>query len=344
MRTEAFHYDLPAERIAQTPMDPRDGARLLDGRTMMDGVVRDLPDLLEAGDLVVVNDTRVRAARLRGRRVPTGGSIELLLLERIRADEWTALVKPARRLGVGDDIDLGGLAATVLSRPDRGVVTVALRAVGGGDIEEAIEGVGEMPLPPYIHTPLGDPDRYQTTFAAKVGSAAAPTAGLHLTNDVFAGLAARQIRVATVELAVGLDTFRPITTDTIEAHEMHSERISMSTQAADEINATKQAGGRVVAIGTTVVRTLEACATGARVAPFQGRTDLYITPGYRFRTVDLMMTNFHVPGSSLLVMVAAFIGDEWRELYRTALERGYRFLSFGDAMLLERGDSAEEVE
>ncbi len=330
-----FRYDLPSHRIAQTPTEPRHRARLLDARTNADHVVQALPELLEPGDLVVVNNTKVRAARLRGTRVPSGGEIEMLLLDRTGGDRWTALAKPSRRLTAGDVVEFRGLRAKLTRAPQDGMVTIVLTSTDGRDIEEVVAEVGEMPLPPYIHAGLEDPDRYQTTYAKTVGSAAAPTAGLHLNETVFTGLRDRQIALVSIELRVGLGTFRAISTESIETHQMHSEWISVSAETAEAINSTKAAGGRIVAIGTTVVRALETCATSSGLDARQGPTDLYITPGYRFEIVDLLMTNFHVPGSSLLVLVAAFMGEAWRDLYTTALSRDYRFLSFGDAMLAE---------
>lgn len=337
MRTERFRYDLPEELIAQHPIEPRDAARLLVGSDLTDRLVADLPELLQPGDLVVVNDTRVRAARLRGRRDPTGGAVELLLLEERGERVWRGLVKPARRLRAGDRLEFGQLSARLLTDPVDGLVDVRLESEIGGDIEDVIAEVGSIPLPPYIRAELEDPERYQTTYAARVGSAAAPTAGLHLTSGVLAGLAGRGIGVARVELRVGLDTFRPITTERIEDHEMHSEWISLPAETAAAIERTRRSGGRIVAIGTTVVRTLEARADGGGgVIPGEGTTDLFITPGYGFGVVDVLMTNFHIPGSSLLVLVAAFVGERWRDIYEAAVARRYRFLSFGDAMLVER--------
>ncbi|NNK92118.1 MAG: tRNA preQ1(34) S-adenosylmethionine ribosyltransferase-isomerase QueA [Acidimicrobiia bacterium] len=336
--TSRFDYELPETAIAQTPVEPRDAARLLIGSTLDDRVFRDLPDLLDPGDLVVVNSTRVRAARLQAHRA-TGGAVEVLLLDRAMSGAWSALVRPARKLKEGEVLEAGGgISIKILSSPRAGVVEVELIAVG--DVEQAVAAVGTVPLPPYIHATLDDPDRYQTIFAEAVGSAAAPTAGLHFTDDVVAGLIGRGIALAAVELVVGLDTFRPIATDTIADHTMHSERYLIPAETASAIEAVHARGGRVVAIGTTVVRTLEAAATGDHiVAPGRGSTDLFITPGHRFQVVDALVTNFHAPRTTLIVMIAAFVGDRWRAIYDHALVSGYRFLSFGDAMLLERGET-----
>ena len=339
MRTSEFLYKLPDELIAQTPVDPRDSARLLRGADLSDWNVRDLPELLEPGDLVVLNETRVRAARLHGRRAETGGAVELLLLGRV-GKRWEALVKPARRLRAGTVIEFNRLTARLETDPHDGKVEVSL-AGSGGAVEDVISEEGEMPLPPYIRERLGDPDRYQTIYARRVGSAAAPTAGLHFTDGTFIALADRGIGIATVELQVGLDTFRPITVDDIADHEIHSEWISVPASTVESVERTHAHRGRVVAIGTTTVRALESASAAGDLRPFEGPTRLYITPGYRFQVVDVLMTNFHIPGSSLLVMIAAFVGDRWREVYEMALEREYRFLSFGDATVLERaeGDS-----
>ncbi len=341
MRTADFSYQLPPERIAQSPVEPRDSAALLRGCDLTHWTVRDLPELLRPGDLVVVNETRVRAARLVGWRDPTGGRVEFLLLGR-EGSIWKALLRPARRIRAGSVILIGPLTARIVTDPVAGMVELELELEDGGnpwgDIEAAIAGIGEVPLPPYIRRSLEDPERYQTVFGSRVGSAAAPTAGLHLTERTLEGLAGRGIGTARVELQIGIDTFRPITVENVADHEMHSEWIDVPEVTVNRILETRSAGGRVVAVGTTVVRALETAGAGGRLAPYRGPTSLYITPGYRFAVVDLMMTNFHMPSSSLLVLVAAFVGDSWRRIYRTALDSGYRFLSFGDAVLLERSE------
>lgn len=301
---------------------------------MSDHRFLDLADLLSADDLVVVNDTRVRAARLRGRRRETGGEVELLLLERHTDGTWEALAKPSRRLRQGVEIDLGGFSATVLSDPDRGMVQVELTVE---DAEDAIAAHGEVPLPPYFRGRLDDPERYQTIFARDPGSAAAPTAGLHFSDEVVARLRARGVRLASVDLHVSLDTFRPMSTDDVEDHQMHSEWCAVSGETAAAVDETRLKGGRLVAIGTTVVRTLESRADGkGGVTAGEGSTDLFLRPGSVISVVDILVTNFHLPGSTLLVLLAAFMGERWREAYETALHRGYRFLSFGDAMLAVR--------
>jgi S-adenosylmethionine:tRNA ribosyltransferase-isomerase len=324
-------YDLPPERIAQVPLEPRDRARLLVDRgpafPPAHHVVRDLPDLLEPGDLLVVNDTRVRRARLRLSR-PTGGAAEVLLLEPA-GDAWEALVKPSGRIPPGTRLRAGELVVEVGEDLGTGRRLVTIVA---GDPDAA----GDLPLPPYIHTPLADPERYQTVYADRPASAAAPTAGLHLTTEVLDSSRARGIGLATVELVVGLDTFRPIATEEVDDHPMHTEAYAVPDGTTAAVAATRAAGGAIVAVGTTVVRALESsAATGAT----SGRTDLFIRPGYRFAVVDRLLTNFHVPRTTLLALVAAFTGGRWRDLYAAALaDPAYRFLSFGDAMLLTRED------
>lgn len=345
METAAFDYELPEERIAQHPLAERDAARLLvdrgPGAAPDHRIVRDLPELLAPGDLLVLNTTRVLPARLHLHKA-TGGAAEVLLLEQVETSPddgttvWEALVRPSRKLPPGtvlrpaDGDDLVVVTGADLGEGRR---HVTLRAAG--DLLAALERHGEMPLPPYITAPLADPERYQTVFSRQPGSAAAPTAGLHLTPEVLDRLEQRGVRRAEVELVVGLGTFRPIATDAIEDHVMHSEQYRVPAETAEACAATRAAGGRVVAVGTTAVRALESAAV--RGEP-QGRTDLFITPGYEWQVVDRLLTNFHLPRSSLLVMIEAFVGPRWRELYADALREGYRFLSFGDAMLLTRAD------
>ena len=331
MELSEFQYELPPAAIAQHPVEPRDSARLLDTRDLSDHEFSGLPALLDPGDLVVVNTTRVRRARLRGMKQGTGGSVELLLLARRAQGGWTALVSPARRIRPGVIVTFGDVTAVITDGPHDGIVTVEF------DDERDLETIGTVPLPPYITADLEDPERYQTVYADRVGSAAAPTAGLHFTPAVLDSLQARGIRRAAVELEVGIGTFRPIAVERVEDHVMHRERCVISAETADAIAETRQRGGRVVAVGTTTVRTLETFAhDDGTVEAGETETDLFLRPGSTFRVVDVLVTNFHVPGSSLLVMLAAFMGPEWRTAYATALARGYRFLSFGDAMLCER--------
>ena len=335
LRVEDFTYDLPDGAIAQIPVEPRDSSRLLDTRDGSDRVFSELPKLLEPGDLVVVNRTRVRPARLTGTRVDTGGSIELLLLGPSGDGGWVALAKPSRRLRPGIELEFDeGVIGTISSDPEDGRVRIRFR--GTEDEEGWVGRIGAVPLPPYIRAELEDDERYQTIFAEVVGSAAAPTAALHFTDAVVDGLRDRGIEMTQVELEVGLGTFRPVTTDRLIDHVMHSERFRVGGPAVAAIAACRERGGRVVAVGTTVMRTLESVATtGGLIEADEGATDLFITPGYRFRVVDLLLTNFHVPGSTLVALVAAALGESWRDHYESALHRGYRFLSFGDAMLCE---------
>jgi S-adenosylmethionine:tRNA ribosyltransferase-isomerase len=343
VRTDAFDYPLPDHAIAQVPAEPRDASRLLvdrgPGREPDHRLTRDLPELLGPGDLLVLNETRVLAARLRLHK-PTGGAVEVLALEPYGAAEdgwWAALVRPSRRVVPGTVLADGTGAAAVevggVAARDQRLV----RAVGGRSMEELLVAAGEVPLPPYITARLADPERYQTTFARRASSVAAPTAGLHLTPAVLARCEAAGARVATVDLSVGLGTFRPISAETVEGHGMHEERYHVPAATWE---ACQQAA-RVVAVGTTVVRTLESAAAAGDLA---GRTGLYITPGYRFAVVDALLTNFHLPRSSLLVLVQAFMGPGWRDLYATALVEGYRFLSFGDAMFVDRARRLHPVE
>ncbi len=336
MRTADFSYDLPEAAIAQSAVEPRDAARLLAADDLADHCFRDLPGLLRAGDLVVVNRTRVRRARLVGHRAGTGGRAEALLLRPVGGGRWEALVRPGRRLRPGERLCFGEMTATVVENAGAGEALLALDT-GGRPLEEALRLWGEVPLPPYFKGRLDDPERYQTVYAAAAGSAAAPTAGLHFTPQVLAALGERGILRAALDLDIGVDTFRPIAAERLEDHRMHRESYSIPGETVDAVAATRGRGGRVVAVGTTVVRALESAAdAGGALRPGDGDTALFITPGYPFRVVDLLVTNFHVPGSTLVVLVAAFMGPRWREAYRAALDRGYRFLSFGDAMLASR--------
>ena len=331
MRTEDFAYDLPEAAIAQTPVEPRDAARLLVDRgpdeAPEDHTVADLPSLVRPGDLLVVNDTRVIPARLRLAK-STGGAVEVLLAERTGDREWTALVRPSRRVPPGTVLEGDGdevlLVGDTVGDGERSV-----QLLGDEEPLALVHRLGTLPLPPYITTALDDPERYQTVFARRPGSAAAPTAGLHLTPNVLDRCVAAGATVAEVDLEVGLGTFAPIRAERVEDHTVHTERYVIPETTVHAIERAE----RVIAVGTTVVRALESwSATGAPA----GTTDLFIRRGHEFARVDVLLTNFHVPRSSLLVLVDAFVGDRWRDLYATALDRGYRFLSFGDAMLLER--------
>lgn len=334
MLTDELDYDLPAAAIAQVPAEPRDRARLLvDGgphAAPLHRHVSDLPDLLRTGDLLVLNTTRVLPARVAIRR-STGAVGEVLLIEEHDDGWWEVLCRPSRKLRRGDVVEAVGGGLRFLVGEDVGVGRKLVRPELDGPLAAALERVGEMPLPPYITERLGDPERYQTVYADRPGSAAAPTAGLHLTSRLLAELADHGVSIAEVELVVGLDTFRPLSTEVVEDHEIHTERYRVPDETWEAVRRTRAAGGRVVAVGTTSVRALESRA--ARGEP-SGRTDLFITPGFRFAAVDLLLTNFHLPRTSLLALVQAFVGPRWRDLYATAVEEGYRFLSFGDALLL----------
>lgn len=340
MRLADFDYALPPERIAQTPAVPRDSARLLvlprDGGALAHRTFADLPEYLRPGDVLVINDTRVLPARLIGRREPGGGRVELLLLRRLDADRWEALAGPGRKAKPGVTLSFGDgrLRASVEARTDSGGRIV--RFVHAGVFEHVLDELGQMPLPPYIHVPLADRERYQTVYARHTGSAAAPTAGLHFTPELLARLEAQGVGVVRLTLHVGLGTFRPVTAERIEEHRIHSEWCSVSPEAAARINAARPAGGRIVAVGTTAARTLETFADGnGMMRAGEGWTEIFIYPGYRFKAVDALVTNFHLPKSSLLLLVSALAGRE-RVLaaYETAVAMEYRFFSFGDAMLI----------
>ncbi|GAB4273289.1 MAG: tRNA preQ1(34) S-adenosylmethionine ribosyltransferase-isomerase QueA [Coriobacteriia bacterium] len=342
MRTLDFDYELPAHRIAQEPAEPRDSSRLLvldrssgqiDHRRF-----REIGDYLREGDLLVVNETRVLPARLRGEKKDTGGAVEVLLLRERYTGTWECLVKPGRRLKPGAEMVFGDgiVEGTVLDvLPESGARVIRFEATGR-DLLDAFRQVGEVPLPPYITRPLDDPERYQTVFASDERSAAAPTAGLHFTDELLARLQEQGVRLARVELDVGLDTFRPVEEDDPAAHKMHSEHFRVGAKAAEAIEETRRKGGRVIAVGTTTTRALESAALqDGTVSPTEGATDLFILPGFKFRVVDALVTNFHMPRSTLLMMVSAFAGrKQVLDAYRVALEEGYRFLSFGDAMLI----------
>jgi S-adenosylmethionine:tRNA ribosyltransferase-isomerase len=337
VRTADFSYDLPAERIATEPAAPRDSARLLllSAGGTRDARVRDLPDLLEPGDVLVVNDTRVRPARVFGHRA-TGGRVEFLLLEREPGGVFAALVRANKRLRPDEVVQMdGGLEARLLERPEGGAVW-RIRIEGGADVdvEAVLDRVGHAPLPPYIKRADRPEDRehYQTMFAAEGASAAAPTAGLHFTPELVARLDARGVEIVTVTLHVGYGTFQPIAAKDIEDHRLHAEEFSVTAEAAERITSRR---GRLIAVGTTTTRVLETLAATGGIRAAAGRTDLYLYPGRPLQAIDGLMTNFHLPQSSLLLLVCAFAGRE-RVLaaYEHALAHGYRFYSYGDAMLI----------
>jgi len=345
MRTEEFDYFLPKELIAQTPIEPRDASRLMvlhrQTGAIEHRVFRDLGDYLEAGDVLVCNESRVIPARLFGHKVPTGGKVELLLVSRKGERVWEVLTK-GRKVREGTRIELHrdgseGIAGVVIGQAKEGAKLIEFEA----PIEPLLDELGVVPLPPYIHKPLEKPERYQTVYARVKGSVAAPTAGLHFTPQLIEKLKAKGVEFAFVTLHIGLDTFRPVRTENIENHSMHSEYCRIGPEVAEQINRAKAQGRRIVAVGTTSVRVLEtATCKKAKsgfepLEPFEGWTDLFIYPGYRFRVVDALITNFHLPRSTLLMLVAAFAGKELVDrAYQEAIKEKYRFYSFGDAMLI----------
>ncbi len=339
MKTSDFDYELPQELIAQTPADPRDSARMLvydrkTGRTE-DRVFRDLPGFLNPGDVVVVNETRVIPARLLGVKQETGIPVEVLLLKRLEKDRWETLVKPGRRLKKGVHVSFGDgrLTCEIGDTTSAGgrIVTFSYEGV----FEALLDELGQMPLPPYIHEKLKDPEMYQTVYARQEGSAAAPTAGLHFTDEVLDQIRKKGIDIVPVLLHVGLGTFRPVQEEDVEKHLMHEEYYMVTEDAAERINRARKNGGRIVCIGTTSVRTLETVATQDGVVhPGSGTTSIFIRPGVSFKATDVLLTNFHLPQSTLLMLVSAFIGrEEALRVYREAVEKRYRFFSFGDCTL-----------
>jgi len=353
MRTDLFDFDLPPESIALRPVEPRESARLLvvrSGDGVEDFAVRDLPDLLRAGDQLVVNDTKVIAAQLSGRRIggATEPRIDATLIKRIDGSRWQALVRPARKLSEGDVVRfgnegrvclLGNLDATVEAKGDAGEITLSF-AFHGPVLDQAIADLGAPPLPPYIASRRAPDDKdvgdYQTMFARHEGAVAAPTAGLHFTPALEASLAARGIGIQRLTLHVGAGTFLPVKADDTDDHKMHAEWGSVSAETARVLNDARTKGGRIVAVGSTAMRLLESAADEhGIIQPFTGETAIFITPGYRFRGVDVMMTNFHLPRSTLFMLVSAFSGlQTMQAAYAHAIEKGYRFYSYGDACLL----------
>ncbi|HQZ35765.1 MAG TPA: tRNA preQ1(34) S-adenosylmethionine ribosyltransferase-isomerase QueA [Ilumatobacteraceae bacterium] len=333
MRLTEFSYELPVERIAQHPIEPRDSARLLvdqGSQVPLHRHVTDLGDFLRDGDVLVVNDTKVIPARLRLAR-STGGAAEVLLLEPLDEQRrtWEAMVRPAKKMQPNEELFANGQPLVRVLRRSEAGDTMIVELVGEGDPLALLAAHGEMPLPPYITTRLAEPGRYQTVYANEPASSAAPTAGLHLTPQLLESFAARGIETVRVELVVGLDTFKPVSVDDPRDHQIHSERYKVPVGVTRACAAAR----RVVAVGTTSVRALESAATLG--AP-EGRTRLFIHRPYEWKVVDALMTNFHMPRTTLLMMIDAFVGPRWRTLYEEALREEYRFLSFGDAMLLDR--------
>jgi S-adenosylmethionine:tRNA ribosyltransferase-isomerase len=345
MKVDAFDFDLPERLIALRPARPRDSARMLVVRP--DGLehrhVSDLPEFLAAGDVLVTNDTKVIAARLHGVRLREAGpaKIEILLHRRLAPDRFSCLARPARKLAAGDTLEFGTLKASVVSRGEAGEAEVRF-ALSGAALDAAIAAQGELPLPPYIAgkraVDASDAQDYQTVFAREAGSVAAPTAGLHFTPQLLSRLEAGGVGREAVTLHVGLGTFLPVSADDTDQHRMHAERLLLTAQTAGRLNAAHDAGHRIVAAGTTSLRSLESAATpDGRLQAYDGDTDIFITPGYRFRAVDVLLTNFHLPRSTLFMLVSAFMGlDRMRDAYAEAIRNEYRFYSYGDACLLIR--------
>lgn len=340
LRLEDFSYELPEELIAQTPLDQRDESRLLvlnrETGTLEHRSFRDLPTYLKPGDVLVLNDTRVLPARLYGRRLETEGKVEVLLLRELADGQWETLVKPGRRCPEGQVLVFGGekLIGRVLRRTPEGGRVISFNRTGD-DFLTILSQIGQMPLPPYIHTELKDQNRYQTVYARHIGSAAAPTAGLHFTPELLDKIKQGGTEILYITLHVGLGTFRPVREEVIEKHHMHEEFFHVSPEVAARINAAKAEGQRVVAVGTTVVRTLESAGASGHLQPGAAWTRLFIYPGFQFRIVDGMVTNFHLPKSTLLMLVSALAGREnILRAYQAAVQERYRFFSFGDAMLI----------
>jgi S-adenosylmethionine:tRNA ribosyltransferase-isomerase len=342
--TADFDFDLPAQFIAQMPAEPRDAARLLHvGTALTDCHIRDLPEILRVGDVLVMNDTKVIPARLYGRR----GTVEIeILLHRRRDKDWLAFARPGKRLHVGDTIEIApDFSASVRAKQDSGEIVLRFSA-DDEKLSALLEQYGEAPLPPYIKRDKGglpqDRERYQTIYAAHAGAVAAPTAGLHFTPNLLARLAEKKIECATLTLHVGAGTFLPVKAERVRDHVMHAEWGEIRAGTAAYLNKARAEGRRLVAVGTTSLRLLEsACSARDQIAPFAGETDIFITPGYRFQAVDAVLTNFHLPKSTLFMLVAAFAGlERMRGAYEHAKAAGYRFYSYGDATLLERGSGS----
>ena len=342
MNTADFDFDLPEELIAQTPLEKRDASRLLvvDKETgdFSDQHFDQIIDQLQPGDALVMNNTRVLPARLYGIKPETGGHVELLLLKNTQGDDWEVLAKPAKRLRVGAQISFGDgrLTATVVDELEHGgrIVRFGYERI----FLEVLESLGEMPLPPYIHEKLADRERYQTVYAKENGSAAAPTAGLHFTKELLKQIAAKGVELVYLTLHVGLGTFRPVSVDSLDDHEMHTEFYSLSEEAAQTLRQVKAKGGRVIAVGTTSIRTLETIGSKfqGQIQADSGWTNIFIKPGYDWKVVDAFSTNFHLPKSTLVMLVSAFAGRSLTlEAYEHAITERYRFFSFGDAMFIK---------
>ncbi|WP_249934229.1 tRNA preQ1(34) S-adenosylmethionine ribosyltransferase-isomerase QueA [Marinilactibacillus psychrotolerans] len=341
--TDDFDFNLPEELIAQTPLKDRSSSRMMvlskNEKVVKDKQFENIVDELNPGDALVMNNTRVLPARLHGEKLETGAHIELLLLKNIDGDQWETLAKPAKKVKVGSKIKFGDgrLTGTVRKELDHGGRIIEFDYQG--IFLETLESLGEMPLPPYIKERLDDPDRYQTVYAKENGSAAAPTAGLHFTEDILTALKSKGVQIVFLTLHVGLGTFRPVNVDNLEEHKMHEEFYQLTEEAAQVLNKTRENNGKIVAVGTTSIRTLETIGTkfDGKLKADSGWTDIFISPGYNFKVVDAFLTNFHLPKSTLIMLVSAFAGREFvLEAYNHAVKERYRFFSFGDAMFFKK--------
>ena len=340
MKTSDFYYDLPEELIAQTPVEPRDSSRML----VYDRATKetqhkhfyDVIDYLNEGDTLIVNDSRVLPARIYGTKIPTGANVEFLLLKQKEEKVWETLVKPGKKARTGDKFSFGEglMTATVIDVLEDGNRIVQFECEN--NFFETLDKIGQMPLPPYIHEKLKDKERYQTVYSHELGSAAAPTAGLHFTKELMEKIKNKGVNIGYVTLHVGLGTFRPVKVDDVTTHKMHSEHFEVPKETAELIRKTKEKGKRVIAVGTTSCRTLESVAKEyGEVVPCDGWTDIFIYPGFEFKVLDGLITNFHLPESTLIMLVSAFAGyEETMEVYKTAVEEKYRFFSFGDSMCI----------
>ena len=340
MKTSDFYFDLPEELIAQTPLEDRSNSRLMvldkESGEIQHRVFKDIIEYLNPGDTLVLNNTRVMPARIIGEKVESGGKIEFLLLKRIEGDKWECLAKPGKRAKIGAEFTFGNgkLKCKVVDIVEEGNRIIEFSY--DGIFEQVLDELGEMPLPPYITERLDDRERYQTVYAKVQGSAAAPTAGLHFTPEILNKIKEKGVNIAYVTLHVGLGTFRPVKVDDVTNHKMHSEHYSVTKETADLINKTKAEGGRVICVGTTSCRTVESVATKyGEIKECSGDTEIFIYPGYEFKCMDGLITNFHLPESTLIMLVSAFAGyQNVMNAYKTAVEEKYRFFSFGDAMLI----------
>ncbi|MGN0460082.1 MAG: tRNA preQ1(34) S-adenosylmethionine ribosyltransferase-isomerase QueA [Ruminococcus sp.] len=341
MKTSDFYYDLPEELIAQTPVEPRDSSRMLVYDRATKEIIHkhfyDVIDYLNEGDTLIVNDSRVLPARIYGTKIPTGANVEFLLLKQKEEKVWETLVKPGKKARTGDKFSFGEglMTATVIDVLEDGNRIVQFECEN--NFFETLDKIGQMPLPPYIHEKLKDKERYQTVYSHELGSAAAPTAGLHFTKELLEKIKAKGVNIGYVTLHVGLGTFRPVKVDDVTTHKMHSEHFEVPKETAELIKNTKKNGKRVIAVGTTSCRTLESVAKEhGEVVPCDGWTDIFIYPGFDFKVLDGLITNFHLPESTLIMLVSAFAGyDETMKVYKTAVEEKYRFFSFGDSMFIK---------